>query len=534
MKPIKTMLASRLLAAAATGLLAMALPGPAGAAQRPMARPAAPVAGDPLDDAVVYHIFQRSFRDSNGDGEGDLNGITASIPYLQSLGVTAILLTPLYPSRVYHNYFATDFEGIDPEYGTMEDFRRLVAALHQRGMSIFIDMEFQYVAEGHPWWTAAMADRSSPFADYLLWRDRAGGVVEDGPFNLREIRHFGRDTHGVTTVALTDPGFRAYIERYLLNWVDPDGDGRFDDGVDGFRLDHMMDDLDNRGLQTHLFTRFWKPTFDRLRAANPRLVFVAEQADWGDYGGDYLSQADTSAVFAFPVHQAIRAFDRAALVAAIDRTAAVTPPGKHQFVFAENHDVSRIASDRGITPERLRTAATLTLLLRGTPILYYGQELGMRGVIDSGYETDEGAIPVREAFKWAAVDAAAGQAIWYRRPGERFWDQRYARDYDGISVEEETNRPDSLLSHYRRLAALRRAHPALRTGAQTIVDSAPGLLVVERRSGAERFALVVNLSATASRYDGAGAAAVDLVTGGDATLLRPWQAVLVRLPDPAG
>lgn len=498
------------------------------------AAPQAAEAGqeDAFADEVVYHIFTRSFRDSNGDGHGDLNGVTDSIPYLRSLGVTAVLLTPLYPSRVYHNYFATDFAGIDPEFGTMEDFRRMVAELHRNGIKIYLDMEFQYLAEGHPWWTAALADRNSPFADHILWRDRDAGIAEDGPFNLREINHFGRDTHGVTTVALTAPPVRAYFDRYMLDWVDPNGDGNFDDGVDGFRLDHMMDDLDSRGLLTNLFADFWKPMFERLRAVNPQLTFIAEQADWSDYGGSYLTRADTSAIFAFPIHQSIRRFDRAAITETVLETARITPAGKHQLIFAENHDVSRIASDPLITPEKLRTAAALTFFLRGTPILYYGQELGMRGATDAGYENDENAIPLREAFKWSATDAAPTQALWYRRPGERYWDQRYARDHDGVSVEEQDSRPDSLLNRYRRLAELRRSHVALRSGSQIIRESASALLVIERAGGGSRFVIVANMSAASVTYDGPGSSSPDLIGGGGARL-RPWQTALFRLPDDA-
>lgn len=484
----------------------------------------APAPANPLSDEVVYHIFQRSFRDSNGDGHGDLNGIRQSLPYLQSLGVTAILLTPLYPSRVYHNYFATGFAGIDPRYGTMEDYRALVAAVHAADMKIYLDMEFQYLAEGHPWWTAALADRASPYADYMLWDDRAAGIAEEGPFGLREIAHFGRDTHGVTTVNLKHPAVRAYFDDFLKGWVDPNGDGRFDDGVDGFRLDHMMDDLDDKGLLTDLFRTFWNPAFAKLRALNPDLAFIAEQSDWR-YGEDYLQRSDVSAVFAFPIHDAIRKFDRAALARAIARTAAITPAGKAQMLFAENHDVSRIASDPGITPEKLRTAAALMFLLKGTPILYYGQELGMRGAMDAGYPTDENHIPVREAFKWAATDAAPSQAIWYRRPGERFWDQRYARDHDGISVEEQDPRPNSLLSRYRTLAALRRAHPALVSGSQRLIEGDGKLLLVERRLGDQRLMLVTNLSEMPITYAGLGSEGRDLIGGGTA-ILRPWQTAL--------
>lgn len=137
---------------------------------------------------------------------------------------------------------------------------------------------------------------------------------------------------------------------------------------------------------------------------------------------------------------------------------------------------------------------------------------------------------MREAFKWAAVDAAPGQAIWYRRPGERFWDQRYARDYDRVSVEEQTGQPGSLLTRYRALAALRRAHPALRTGTQRVLDSVPGLLVVERNGGGERFVIVSNLTSAVKRYEGPGAGSPDMIGGGTASL-HPWQTILLRLPD---
>jgi alpha-amylase len=514
----------RILAAVAALIMIFATPATARAERQSKALTAS------LADEVVYHIFVRSFRDSNGDRQGDLNGISESIPYLQSLGVSAVLLTPLYPSRVYHNYFATDFTGIDPEFGTMDDFRQMVAKLHRADIKIYLDMEFQYVAQGHPWWTEAIADRKSPFDDFILWRDRAAGVAEDGPFNLRAFNHFGGTEEGVTTVALTAPKARIWFDRYMHDWVDPNRDGRFDDGVDGFRLDHMMDDLDNRGLLTNLFSDFWKPMFDRLRAINPDLTFIAEQADWNDYGGAYLSRADTSAIFAFPLHQALRRFDRDAIIVAAEQTGRITPEGKQQLIFAENHDVSRIASDPLITPEKLRTAAALTFFLKGTPILYYGQELGMRGATDAGYEDDRNAIPFREAFKWFATDASPTQALWYQRPGERFWDQRYARDHDAVSVEEQDAQPGSLLNRYRKLAELRRLHNALRTGSQSLRKEGESLLIIERAAGDERFLIVANLSPAPALYDGPGSDRPDLIGGGDGHL-RAWQTALFKLSE---
>src|SRR6185369_14043619 len=124
--------------------------------------------------------------------------------------------------------------------------------------------------------------------------------------------------------------------------------------------------LDNKHILTGLFDNFWKPLFARLRAANPKLTIIAEQYDWGD-GADFLRRGGVDTAFAFPLTTAIRSFDKGKIVEAIGKVDAAIPPGKHELLFVENHDMGRIASDPGITPEKLRTAATLMILLKGTP-----------------------------------------------------------------------------------------------------------------------------------------------------------------------
>ena len=132
------------------------------AQRKKKAEPAEPA---PVKDEIIYHIFQRSFYDSNGDKHGDLEGIRLKLDYLQDLGVTAILLTPLYDSPFYHNYFANDFKKIDPWYGTMQSYLNLVKDLHSRGMKIYLDMETQYVTEDHIWWTDGVDNPKSKYAD---------------------------------------------------------------------------------------------------------------------------------------------------------------------------------------------------------------------------------------------------------------------------------------------------------------------------------------------------------------------------------
>jgi glycosidase len=454
---------------------------------------AAPVANPgEMRSEVFYHVFQRSFRDGNGDGVGDLPGLVASLGYLQQLGITSLLLTPLYPSPFYHGYFASQFEGVDPAYGTPADFAALVAAVHARGMKIFLDEEFQYVSYEHPWYSSGLGHPESPFSSFLIWHGAGNTQPEAGPFGITITGHFPAGTTGITTVNLKAPAFKAWAAQYLRSWVDPDGDGDFSDGVDGFRLDHMMDDLDDKGILPGLFADFWVPLIAQTRQVNPRVRFIAEQSDWGD-GGTYLEHAGVDAVFAFPLERAIRSFDKDKIVAALASMPRVTPAGRYQLVFVENHDLGRVASDAAITPEKLRTAATLSLLADGVPVVYYGQELGMRGAPRPGLTTDEKDIGQREAFKWSARIDAPGQANWYRGPGIS-WTGKFARDDDGISVAEQQHYAGSLLAHYRAVLRLRHQYVALATGTQAVLDSAPGVLVIERASGTEHLRVVANLT----------------------------------------
>lgn len=500
---------------------------PGAAATLRMAAPAvhAAVPAD-LNDEIFYHVFVRSMRDSNGDRQGDLKGIEQSLPYLQRLGVTSILLTPLYPSPFYHNYFASDFTGVDPSFGTMRDYRKLVRDIHRRGMKIFLDEEFQYVAYDHRWFKSALGHPGSSYSDFFIFHGPRNTQPESGPFGITIAPRFPGAQTGITTLNMKSKRFRAWASDYLMSWVDPNHDGNFTGGVDGFRLDHMMDDLDNKHINTNLFADFWKPIFARLRAANPKLAIIAEQWDWGD-GADFLSRGGVDAVFAFPLAAAIRKLDKASIVKAIAQVDRATAPGKHELVFVENHDTPRIASDPGISNEKLRTAATLMIALRGVPSIYYGQELGMRGKSRSEYKSDEKDIGNREAFRWSAKVEASGQANWYKGP-KSYWTERFAKDDDGVSVEDEDRDPTSLLNHYRRLLALRKSHPALRSGDQRVLEASSNLLAVERSGAGEHLVILANLSDLPADYEVSG---VDLLSGatiGGTLHLRPFQTVLVR------
>jgi alpha-amylase len=464
----------------------------------PTARAADP--GPPRAKAgeeVFYHVFERSFRDSDGDRIGDLRGLTEGLDYVRDLGVTSILLTPLQPSPFYHNYFATDFESIEPEYGSMADYRAFVRAAHARGLKVYLDMEIQYVAEGHPWWHDGIGKPNVGHADFVLWRDAAHTVAE--PFLDRATWEvYDGRRHGIAMLNLDAPAVRRYFERVLLSWADPHGDGSGRDGADGFRIDHMMDDLDNKGVATRLFAEFWTPLVRALKRRRPEFRILAEQSDWG-YGQDWLTRGNADLAFAFPLRGAIDALDKRAIVDTLRATAAATPAGKGQIVFVENHDTDRLMSQLDNDAARARAAAAIALLVKGEPLIYYGQELGMRGNVRKGVMTDAAHIPVREAFRWQADLDAPGSAIWYASDRAE-WTQRYNRSHDGVSVEEQRDRADSLLAWYRRLLALRRDRTELRGGDQRILcDDGSAMLCLLRKRGERRTLLLVNLGSETAR-----------------------------------
>ena len=168
---------------------------------------------------LFYHIFVRSFRDSDGDRHGDLRGIAEGLDYLQSLGVTGILLTPLYPSEFYHNYFADDFYGMDPEFGTMEDYTFLVSEIHARGMKIYLDQEIQYVSGNHEWYTSSSGNPDSEFSDFVLYADEGNTTPIATLWGRTEFNVWPSQKQFIYTVNMHSANVQSYFTDYLLYWI---------------------------------------------------------------------------------------------------------------------------------------------------------------------------------------------------------------------------------------------------------------------------------------------------------------------------
>lgn len=425
------------------------------------------------DPEVIYHVFQRSFYDSNDDLHGDLNGLREKLGDLQELGVTSIQLLPLYQSDFYHNYFATDFKKIDPRFGTTKDLIDLIKEIHERGMKIYLDMETQYVTEDHLWYKDSYKNPSSPYTPYLVYNGPGNTQPESIVFNLTELNSYDGTVKKVTSVNLADKNVLEYNYDLFRYFMDPNLDGKFEDGVDGFRLDHMMDDLDWKGKFTGLFEKFWSPLLERLRKTNPKIKFVAEQSNWGSWGEEYFTKGNVDRVFAFRLQGAIASFDKQKLADVADSTFIMTPANDDQVVFIENHDMQRFSTAVRQDPGKLRVGAALNLFLGKLPAIYYGQELGMTGAGGFGKfgKTDGNDIPVREAYEWYTAIDGRGMALWYRNTGP-WWDQTNLKAGDGVSLEEQKKDPNSLWNYYKNLLALRKSYAPLATGNYITITNA--------------------------------------------------------------
>jgi glycosidase len=288
-----------------------------------------------------------------------------------------------------------------------------------------------------------------------------------------------------------------------------------------------MDDLDWKKRFTHLFDSVWHPLITKLKQVNPKIIFMAEQAQWEDWGTEYYTKCGVDRVFAFRLRNAILSMDKKIIAAVADSTFMRTPPGKSQIVFIENHDMERYATAvEHMNNYKLMPGAALNILLGGTPSIYYGQEIGMqgRGGFNAFGNNDGNDIPRREAFEWYAMDTGQGLSVWYKNSGP-WWDQRNLRPNDGISLEEEKKEDLSSLWHfYERLIAFRKKYPVLTDGKYyTIPNNDVNLFTFLRYDGKEAMLVAVNLA------DSTSEATVDFSN----SPVKPKKAVGVFRTDPS-
>lgn len=481
--------------------------------------------------STFYEVYVRSFQDSNDDGVGDLNGVTARLPYLQDLGIDAVWITPFYPSpQVDFGYDVSDHEAVDPLFGRLADFDRLLDEAHRRGMRVVIDVVLNHTSDQHPWFAESRRGRGAAMRDWYVWRDGRG---DDPPNNWESA--FGGPAW------TRDPGTGQwyyhcfYPEQPDLNWRNPDVEQRMlevlgfwlDRGVDGFRLDAvntLFEDLELRdnpplaqpritltGVDTQrsVYTRGQPElhetlkrirTFVDRRSRDTLLISEAYVGSAEELVSFYGAGDEMHLPFNFLLAQ-LPGRDAAAIRDIVERV-ELACEGRWPSLVLSNHDIDR-ACDRFADGARsdavAKLLAALLLTLRGAPFVYYGEEIAMR--TDPPESLAEVQDPVGRRFwpRYKGRDGVRRPMQWDGSAGAGFsratpW-LRVSRDSAERNVEHQLRDSDSVLHFYRALLQARRDSAALASGAFALVSAAAGVVAFARTSAAESMIVALNVSA---------------------------------------
>jgi alpha-glucosidase len=480
---------------------------------------------------VIYQVYPRSFQDTDGDGVGDLAGIERRLDHFVDLGVDALWISPIYPSpMVDFGYDVADYTGIHPLFGTLADFDRLLAAAHDRGLRLLLDFVPNHSSDRHPWFLGSRSSRTNPKRDWYIWRDPA---PDGGPPN-NWISDFGGPAWEWDAVTGQYYYHAMLREQPDLNWRNPGLKAAmldamrfwFDRGVDGFRIDilwHMIKAADFRDNPPN---PDWQPGMAdmhkvlQINSTDQPEVFgiAAEMRALADEYGDkllvgeiylpierlmaYYGKAGEGVHLPFNFQLIDAPWNARALHRMVEDYEAALPPGGWPNWVLGNHDRPRIATRVG--EAQARNAAMLLLTMRGTPTLYYGDELGLADVVippDRVQDPRElrepglgfGRDPVRTPMPWdGSANAGFTRGVpWL--PLNRDWPTR--------NVAAERGDPGSMLSLHRALLRLRRAHPALSVGALRLIEAEGDVLAYERSHEGERIVVALNLGSEPHRID---------------------------------
>lgn len=436
---------------------------------------AQPAFNSPVADEVFYHFMPISWRDSNNDTNrfGDFGGMTASLDYLQSLGVTAVWMNPIFPSPAYHGYQHGPGDQIDADFGTQQQFLDFVTAARARGIKVYLDFVVYGVSQNSAWspyYSSAFNNPASPYDTWLAFTNAANTQYLGSVYNSWNGATVGHIHWDLRTAAV-----RNLVTQWGRKWLDPNNDGIADDGIAGYRFDHCWVQYgsgpDGWGYN---LDDFWTPFFASLKQLKPDVFNFGEQADWGTRGTEFLSQFD--AMFTIPFQFAARSSlanaNNASVISEMEglASAARTLTRGTYLGVINTHDVDRLSSVIGgdTNINKNRAAAAFLMLQPFAPVIYYGDEIGMKG-LKGNYGSDANDIPMREPMKWNAVAGAPMSNYWALN--SQAFNNRYARDNDGRSVQEQTGVSTSVLETYRSLIALRKNNVALRRGDYATVPS---------------------------------------------------------------
>lgn len=406
---------------------------------------------------VCYEIFVRSFCDSNGDGIGDLNGITSKLDYLAGLGIEAIWLTPIHPSPSYHKYDVTDYYAIEPEYGTMDDFKRLLAGAHERGIAIYLDLIVNHTSTLHPWFREARKSKDNPYRHFYWWmtQDQIDhlGISERETSDDSQIvypwhenpgddeKYYGLFFKGMPDLNYHSQALRDEIARIVRFWLN-------DVGVDGFRLDaarHIYPEWDQEQSIS-----FWEFFSRIVGEARPGAFTVGEVWAETEEVAPYFRNLNATFHFdlSFALQRMLLSGRDEQIIDKLQASFNLFQKYNPLFVNAimlTNHDQERIGSVVGGNIEKIKLAASILLTLPGQPYLYYGEEIGMLGSKPDPY--------IREPFPWTTDPDDPQRTRWIN---PEFTTLKTVAPFS-VQMTDES----SVFNHYKTLIHLRKSEPAL-------------------------------------------------------------------------
>ena len=435
--------------------------------------------------AVFYEIFVRSFADSDGDGIGDFNGMTAKLDYLRGLGVDGIWLMPVFESTSYHGYDTTDYDHVERDYGTDADFQRFLGEAHKRGIRVIVDLVLNHTSAEHPWFLDSASSRTSPHRNWYVWSDANPGWKQpwggnDPSWHLRNGAYY----YGAFWSGMPDLNYRnAQVKKEMLRvarfWLER--------GADGYRLDatrYLVETGPGEPGQadtpeTH---RVLGELSAMVRRVRPDAILVAENTVPTATLAPYYAEMPMN--FNFPLATAIVDGVKSGSATGIRETLQemnrLYPRGVIDTPFLTNHDHIRIATVMGGDQAKLRNAAAILLTLPGIPFLYYGEEVGLQNGPGSRDEEKRTPMP------WSAAGGFTSGTPWHA----------YAPGLAAENVAAEEGDGGSLLSYYRSWIAARKGSRALMAGEITPLPSSAQVLAFTREAAGERVLVVHNLGDT--------------------------------------
>jgi len=444
---------------------------------------------DPWPLGVMYEIFVQSFADSDNDGIGDIPGMTAKLDYLRDLGIQGVWLMPISPSPSYHKYDVTDYYGIHPDYGTLEDFKIFVEEAHKRNIRVVIDLVVNHSSSEHPWFQSAVSDSESSYRDYYVWANPdsikeqiakksvtldSDNITQWHPSSGNEDYYYGFFWGGMPDLNFDNPKVRSEIIAIGKYWLT-------EIGVDGFRLDaakHIYPD--DQAKDSH---EWWIEFGNAMRAFDPDVYMVGEV--WGDKElvGPYLQGLPSMFNFDF-YHQLNKLIDKEQNESLIENLIAIREVYEQinsnyiDAIFLNNHDQNRLLSDVGGDNRKAKLAAAIFLTLPGMPYLYYGDEIGMLG-----QKPDE---EIREPFLWDYSGLADEQTNWIS--------SKNSNDSTVVPLKVQMKDEASIYGWYKKLIHLRNKESILREGDLKSLSLGVELLGYERALGDQSLLVIHNLT----------------------------------------